>query len=83
MHLSFRVEVNISNQMNKIDKIVDTIRRHLYEEVPVNAASSGNFAGLPPDEPPVRKGKKERKYMKGPGRKLWLDYLKSYNGRRN
>jgi hypothetical protein len=51
--------------------------RSLREEVaaPANNASSGNIAGLPPDQPPVRKRKKERKYMKGPGRKVWMDYL--------
>ena len=55
------------------------LARSLKEEVagaaPANNASSGNIAGLPPDQPPVRKKKKERKYMKGPGRKVWMDYL--------
>ena len=31
------------------------------EEVPTNSASSGAIAGLPPDEPPVRKKKKKLK----------------------
>lgn len=31
------------------------------EEVPTNSASSGAIAGLPPDEPPVRKKKKKFK----------------------
>jgi len=62
-----------------LDKIIGIIR-NLNEEGmmvggPANNASSGNIAGLPPDQPPVRKKKKERKYMKGPGRKVWMDYL--------
>ena len=42
------------------------------------SVGGGNLAGLPPDQPPVnlKKRKKERKYMKGPGRKVWLDFLK-------
>ena len=63
-----------------LDKIIGIIR-NLNEEGmmvggPANNASSGNIAGLPPDQPPVRKKKKERKYMKGPGRKVWMDHLK-------
>jgi hypothetical protein len=62
-----------------LDKIIGIVR-NLNEEgmmgaTPANNASSGNIAGLPPDQPPVRKRKRERKYMKGPGRKLWMDYL--------
>ena len=42
-----------------LDKIIDIIR-NLNEEGmmvggPANNASSGNIAGLPPDQPPVRK----------------------------
>jgi hypothetical protein len=61
----------------KLDKIINIIR-NLNEEVavPTNNASGGAIAGLPPDQPPVRKKKKGRKYMKGPGRKLWMDFLK-------
>ena len=62
-----------------LDKIIGIVR-NLNEEGmmvagPANNASSGNIAGRPPDQPPVRKKKKERKYMKGPGRKVWMDYL--------
>ena len=43
-----------------IDKIVDIVR-NLNEEgmvaVPTNNASSGAIAGLPPDQPPVKKKK--------------------------
>jgi len=64
----------------KLDKIINMIRT-LNEEVmvsggPANNASGGAIAGLPPDEPPVRKRKRERKYMKGPGRKVWAEFLK-------
>ena len=62
----------------KLDKIINLIR-NLNEDaavVPTNNASSGAIAGLPPDQPPVRKRKKERKYMKGPGRKVWAEFLK-------
>ena len=51
------------------------------------ALAHGNIAGTPEagDDPPVRKRKrkKDRKYMKGPGRKVWLDYLSSLNGTRS
>ena len=33
----------------------------VIEEVPTNSASSGAVAGLPPDEPPVRKKKRKNK----------------------
>jgi len=64
----------------KLDKIINLIRE-MNEDVaiaaPTNNASSGAIAGLPPDQPPVNlKRKKERKYMKGPGRKVWMDFLK-------
>ena len=32
----------------------------VIEEVPTNSASSGAIAGLPPDEPPVRKKRKNK-----------------------
>jgi len=62
-----------------LDKIIGIIR-NLNEEGmvvggPTNNASGGNIAGLPPDEPPVSKKKKDRKYLKSPGRKVWMDYL--------
>ncbi len=57
-----------------LDKFINRIRQ-MNEEMSVGG---GNLAGLPPDQPPVnlKKRKKERKYMKGPGRKVWLDFLK-------
>jgi len=51
-----------------LNKIINIVRT-LNEEVPINNASSGAIAGLPPDEPPV---KKKKKYIYGKGyRKLW------------
>ena len=64
----------------KLDKIINLIRTLNEEAVvssgPANVASGGAIAGLPPDQPPVRKRKRERKYMKGPGRKVWAEFLK-------
>ena len=40
---------------------VYTLRNNgiLYtEEVPTNSVGSGTIAGLPPDEPPIKKGRK-------------------------
>ena len=60
---------------DKLQKVIDTIRS-LKEEmgaggIPANNASSGNIAGLPPDQPPV---KKKKKYIYGGhgSRKMWL-----------
>ena len=46
-----------------------------YEELMANNASSGNIAGLPPDDPPVKKGRKKKKYIySGRGsRKMWMN----------
>ena len=43
--------------------------------VPTNNASSGNIAGLPPDSPPVKKGRKKKKYIYGGrgSRKMWMN----------
>ena len=43
--------------------------------VPTNNASSGNIAGLPPDDPPVKKGRKKKKYIYGGrgSRKMWMN----------
>ena len=71
--------------MNKLERIIDIIRSHLNEEVPINVSSGGNIAGLPPDEQPVFLKKKRKKTMSGGrgSRKIWLDYLRNTNGRRN
>lgn len=57
-----------------INKIIDIIR-NLNEEAPTNNASSGAIAGLPPDQPPV---KKKKKYIYGGrgSRKFWMQNLK-------
>lgn len=67
--------------MDKIDKIINYFRNLREEGVvptpPTNNASSGNIAGFPPDNPPIRK--KKRKYAKGGvrSRRLWLNYLRN------
>lgn len=70
---------------NKIDRIIEIVRANLYEEVPTMALAHGNIAGTPEagDDPPVRRRKRKKKYMSGGrgSRKVWLDYLKSSNGR--
>lgn len=54
---------------SKLEKIINIIRGNLNEDVPTNNASSGNIAGLPPDQPIVKK-KKRYIYQKGL-RKIW------------
>jgi len=54
---------------SKLEKVINIIRGNLSEDVPTNNASSGNIAGLPPDQPPVKK-KKRYIYQKGL-RKIW------------
>jgi len=52
---------------SKLDKIIKSLREEM-------TATGGNLAGLPPDEPPV---KKKKKYLNLKGaRRIWLDYLK-------
>lgn len=61
-----------------LNKIIDIIRRHIKEEVPVMALAHGNIAGTVEagDDPPVRR-KKTYIYQKGL-RKTWSPQ----NGRR-
>ena len=54
---------------SKLERIINIIRGNLSEDVPTNNVSSGNIAGLPPDQPPVKK-KKKYIYQKGL-RKIW------------
>lgn len=54
---------------SKLKRIINIIRGNLSEDVPANNASSGNIAGLPPDQPPIKK-KKRYIYQKGL-RKIW------------
>ena len=45
--------------INKIIKKIRDLREEMAAAgVPTNNASSGNIAGLPPDDPPVRKNKR-------------------------
>lgn len=58
-----------------IDRIIDivrTLREEAIAAVPTNNASSGNIAGLPPDNPPVRKKKKKYIYGGHGSRKTWM-----------
>ena len=68
----------------KIDRIIETVRRHKLDEMmgagaagaPTNNVGDGNIAGTVEagDDPPVRKKpwNKGKKYLKGPGRKTWM-----------
>jgi hypothetical protein len=70
------------NLMNKIDRLIQTIR-NLKEEgammasPPTNNASSGNIKGFPPDSPPVNLKKRKTTYATGGlgSRRLWLQHL--------
>ena len=53
------------NQFNSYDP--------LKEEAPTNNASSGNIAGLPPDNPPVKRKKKKYAYGGRGSRKMWMN----------
>lgn len=49
----------------KLDKIINIIREEM-------TATGGNLAGLPPDEPPVNKKKKNKFIFLGPkSRTVW------------
>ena len=59
-----------------LDKVINIIR-NLNEE-PTNSAGSGAIAGLPPDEPPVRKKKrKETPVGRYGSRRMWIQDLRS------
>ena len=60
-----------------IDKIINIIRNLNEEGIPTNNASSGAIAGLPPDEPPVKKKKrKETPVGRYGSRRMWLQNLR-------
>lgn len=73
----------------KIDRIIDIVRSHLYEEMPTMAMGHGQIAGSVEagDDPPVRRRKRQhtpgtgKRYVYGGrgSRKFWLDYLKISN----
>lgn len=55
-----------------LDKIIGMVRK-LNEEVAIaNSASGGGIAGLPPDQPPVKKKKKTYIYGGRGSRRMWL-----------
>jgi hypothetical protein len=72
-------------EKKKIDRIIEAVRAYLNEDMPTMAMGHGKIAGSVEagDDPPVRK--RNRQYISGGrgSRKLWLDYLKSSNGRRH
>jgi hypothetical protein len=62
--------------MDKLDKLIATIRFIREQEgaaptTPTNNASSGNIAGLPPDQPPVFQKKKKNIYLGLGSRNRW------------
>ena len=62
------------NNPNYFDKIMRNIRKEEAMAVPTNNATSGNIAGLPPDNPPVKKKKKKTYAYGGRGsRKMWMN----------
>jgi hypothetical protein len=66
-----------SNLMDKLDKLIATVRFIKEQEgaaapaAPTNNASSGNIAGLPPDQPPVFRKKKKNIYLGLGSRNRW------------
>ena len=46
---------------------------HTEDAIPTNNASSGNIAGLPPDDPPVKRKKKTYAYGGRGSRKMWMN----------
>jgi hypothetical protein len=60
----------------KLDKIINIIR-NLNEE-PTNSAGSGAIAGLPPDEPPVKKKRRRETPVGRYGsRRMWIQDLRN------
>ena len=72
-------------EKKKIDRIIDIIRENMVVGTGGFTSASdpkGPVAGF---DPVVGKIAKRKNYAKGGtgSRKKWLDYLKSYNGRRH
>lgn len=68
--------------MNKLNKLIDIIHQLREEGIvttPTNITNNPqgpiNIAGLPPDNPPVLKGKNYARGGKG-SRRWWLQYLR-------
>jgi hypothetical protein len=67
-----------------LDKVIQIIRENMVANAP---GTQGGFSSSADAKGPVAgfdsaMGKVKKRYMKGK-RKPWLDYLKSYNGRRS
>ena len=62
---------------NRLQKIINYFHEDAGMAMPANNASSGNIAGLPPDQPPVRKKKKKYIYGGRGSRKFWLSNKKN------
>jgi|TARA_E500000331_G_scaffold71520_1_gene66240 hypothetical protein len=60
-----------------MDKILNIIRNLNEEGIPTNNASGGAIAGLPPDEPPVKKKKRETPVGRYGSRRMWIQNLKN------
>ena len=67
--------------MEKIDRIIQMIREQMVANAP---GAQGGFSSSSPSKGPTA-GYNKPIYAKGGrgSRKKWLDYLKSYNGRRS
>ena len=58
----------------RIDKIINFIRKNLQEDIPTNNISSGKISGTVEsgDDPPIKKKKKRYIYGGTGSRKLWI-----------
>jgi len=65
--------------MKKIDKVIEYFRSLREESIalPSSNVSQGNIAGTDENPPVSKKKKKDRKYLKSPGRGIWLKYLRN------
>ena len=57
----------------KTRKRMNAPENQFEDAIPTNNASSGNIAGLPPDNPPVKKKKKTYAYGGRGSRKMWMN----------
>ena len=60
-----------------MDKILNIIRNLNEEGIPTNNASGGAIAGLPPDETPEKKKKRETPVGRYGSRRMWIQNLKN------
>ena len=72
---TFNNPTNLSKPENEFHTNEFQPDKSMTEEAPTNNASSGNIAGLPPDDPPVKNGRKKKKYIYGGrgSRKMWMN----------